>query len=432
MSSLFIYPKPRDWAVLEDIVADVLSRKYRSYNLQRYGRSGQGQQGIDIVGPVMGRLIGIQCKHHPKGNISTDEIDKLIGKSEEFSPQPQELVIATSADRDITAHNHVLQISQQREAESKYPVSIKFWDDILDWLFDYPNLAYKHFTKYFPRQDFEHLNIPGLEDRNKHTVTWPTNRSTLTEAVTKSIGSIPRETPYNLTLGITDFPAIEFTDLVDVELHLDQLTTGESSVEAAFAQTAALLTEIKTTIADTAFSKQLFVRLQSRLSTAFLLGWVFRRVTHYNMILIFHDQVWSTNGLPEVVTNLHDALPEMWNSDSREIALYLSISRGIRDDVARTIETWDKRPYALLGLELDARGIDSAAQALSIAREISRKIKTYSDRWGMEKIHLFAAVPAALATLIAYHLNAIRPMSLYFMNESRNAYVLAGTLTNEL
>lgn len=431
MSNLFIFPKPRDWPTFEDIVADVFSRKYRSYNLQRYGRNGQGQHGIDIVGPVGNGLIGIQCKHHPSSTISIGEINGLVRKAEEFAPQPQELIIATSADRDTTAHNHVLQVSQQRESESKFPVSIKFWDEIVDWLFEYPNLAYKHFTRFFPSQALERLAFPGMGDRNKHTVSWPTDRSDLLESVTRSIGSIPRVTPYDLTLGITDFPAIDFAGLADVELHLDHLTSGESA-EADFAQTLKLLSEFQSTIADTAYSKQLFVRLHSRISTAFLLGWMFRKVTKYDLILIFGEQTWATGGLPEVVTNLRDALPELLDSSSREIALYLSISRDIRGDVAESIRKWTRKPYALLGLELDPGGIDNAAQALSIAKATSSRIKAYTDKWKMERLHLFIAAPPALAVLIAYHLNAIRPINLYFMNESRSAYVLAGTLTNDL
>ncbi len=52
--------------------------------------------------------------------------------------------------------------------------------------------------------------------------------------------------------------------------------------------------------------------------------------------------------------------------------------------------------------------------------------------WGTQKIHLFGAMPAALATLISYNLNAISPIYIYFMEESRSTYKLGGILTNEL
>ena len=45
----FIFPKPRDWNAFEDIVCDVLARKYQNLNLQRYGRSGQRQHGVDSM-----------------------------------------------------------------------------------------------------------------------------------------------------------------------------------------------------------------------------------------------------------------------------------------------------------------------------------------------------------------------------------------------
>src|SRR5688500_4670396 len=100
MSTHFIFPKPSDWNTLEDIVSDVFSRKYRNYNFQRYGRLGRNRSGVDVAGPAQEGLIGIQCKHHPKGNISIDEINHELELSEGFSPPLTEFVIATSADRD--------------------------------------------------------------------------------------------------------------------------------------------------------------------------------------------------------------------------------------------------------------------------------------------------------------------------------------------
>ena len=233
MSNQFIFPKPRDWNTFEDIVADVVSRKYQTYNLQRYGRGGQKQYGVDIVGPITEGLLGIQCKHHPDRNIPIKEINDEIGKSQEFSPGLQELMIATSASRDTTAHKHVLEVSEKREVKGDYPVIIKFWEDIIGWLFEYPDLVYKHFTKYFPAHDFEYLNLPGLNNRNKQTLSWPTTRSDILAVAEKNAGSIPREDPYSLTLGVTNFPDVEFAELVDIEVQLQQIIAEGSAEESA-------------------------------------------------------------------------------------------------------------------------------------------------------------------------------------------------------
>jgi len=158
MSTHFIFPKPKDWNTLEDIVCDVFARKFNNYNLQRYGRNGQRQSGIDIAGYTHEGLLGIQCKHHPRGNIPVSEIDDEIDESQSFKPKLDSFFIATSADRDTTAHAHVLQATENRNLVGKYPVIIKFWDDIYNWLTEFPDLIYKHFTKYFPIQELEDIH----------------------------------------------------------------------------------------------------------------------------------------------------------------------------------------------------------------------------------------------------------------------------------
>jgi hypothetical protein len=65
--------------------------------------------------------------------------------SEKFKPGLSEFIVVTSAERDVAAHNLVLKISLERKKLGKYPVSIKFWDDVYNWLVEYPDLVYKHF-----------------------------------------------------------------------------------------------------------------------------------------------------------------------------------------------------------------------------------------------------------------------------------------------
>jgi len=140
MTTHFIFPKPQDWSAFEDIVCDVFARKYQNLNLQRYGRSGQRQHGVDIAGLIRGGVLGVQCKHHVRGSLKTKEIDDEIAESEQFRPGLSEYVIATSADRDTKAHKHVLEISAARQAAGVYPVTLKFWEDICAWLAEYPDL----------------------------------------------------------------------------------------------------------------------------------------------------------------------------------------------------------------------------------------------------------------------------------------------------
>lgn len=79
------YPKPTNWDEFEDICLSSFKTRWRSSNLQRHGRQGQAQQGVDIfssdnfLAPV-----GIQCKNTVLG-ISTAIVDTEIIEAENFS-----------------------------------------------------------------------------------------------------------------------------------------------------------------------------------------------------------------------------------------------------------------------------------------------------------------------------------------------------------
>jgi hypothetical protein len=432
MSTHFIFPKPRDWNAFEDIVCDVFSRKLGNYNLQRYGRSGQKQSGVDIAGLTADGILGIQCKHHPSGIISKSEIDGEISKSEGFLPQLCKFIITTSADRDARAHQHVLNLSDTRKNEGKYPIGIMFWEDIYNLLVEFPDLVYKHFTKYFPVKDLEHIQLPGIHQSNKTTIRWPITFPSLKESIEKTMGSVDKIDPYKLTVGLTSFPNTGFHGIVDLEIDLSDLFSSEVDPEESFIKSSDVLNKLKGFTNKPFFSKELLVHLQARLTLSFLLGWVFRRVSHYDLKLIFSDQVWATSGLPLVPSGLTPDLPIFLDQSSNDIVLVFEISRKISPSAIEFIGTWENQPKVVLIYGLDSSSISSAAHALSLSIDISFRIKSIIDKWGAHKIHLFGAMPAALATLISYHLNAICPISIYFMDHSRKEYRLGGTLVNDL
>ena len=57
-------PIPKDAYEFESITVDVLNIVYPGRNLQRYGRQGQNQHGIDVRTIDKGELIVAQCKDY--------------------------------------------------------------------------------------------------------------------------------------------------------------------------------------------------------------------------------------------------------------------------------------------------------------------------------------------------------------------------------
>lgn len=144
-------PPPTDWAEFESIVLDAMSIRWTSPDLQKIGRSGQRQQGVDIYGlNNLGQPVGIQCKKR-KGKLKEKEVDTEIANATHFQPALSVLYIATTQQLDAPLQSKVRLKSAARVAAGEFAIQILFWDDIIQSLvtnpqvfaIHYPNLASK-------------------------------------------------------------------------------------------------------------------------------------------------------------------------------------------------------------------------------------------------------------------------------------------------
>ncbi|MEQ4618035.1 MAG: hypothetical protein ABN482_08315 [Corticimicrobacter sp.] len=143
------YPKPTSWDEFEDICLSSFKTRWRSPDLQRHGRQGQAQLGVDIYGEDnLSRPVGIQCKNTIHG-ITTALIAAEIAEAEKFKPALQSLFIATTADTDKTLQAHVRALSATRAAAGKFTVDIVFWDAIEHDLSGDPRELAKHYQPFF-------------------------------------------------------------------------------------------------------------------------------------------------------------------------------------------------------------------------------------------------------------------------------------------
>ena len=423
MYTNFIFPKPKDFDTFEDVVCSLYSRMCNNPNLQRYGRAGQKQNGIDVVGFKDKILLGIQCKSHPENDITTREIDEEIQKAEGFTPSIDELIICTSAHRDTETTAHVLSVNAARLQKGLFPISIRYWDDIYDDLAKYPDILHRHFLQYFPLEKLEHIQIPA-QTLDKQTAMWPVSIDELKHVANTNVGQIAQCEKYSLKLGFSTFADVNADRQVDLDINLcDELAIGSDAVETT-------LKSVKNLLSDTFFSKHLEIQLQVRLSVAFQLGWQFRKVTGYELRVISRGQVWQTYDLPYVASGLLSGLPELRNSQSNEVVIILNISRDITSSVNEFVDGFKEQPLAVLQYGLDGHVIHNAAQALSLAKEISRTIKDIFDKWSVKRVHLFASMPASLSALVGYHLNAIGTIDVYYFDDTRSNYQLAFEISN--
>ncbi len=156
-------PPPKSEDEFEDMVTDILMEYWKDPGAIRYGRSGQKQDGIDILGKSKvfnGRKVAAQCKN--KSNITIGEIRDIIDevrcgfhqKIEALS----ELVIAISCPRDTKIQKEIIQ----QQKKNDFSIVVFFWEDVIQRIaFDE-----KLISKYYPTWQ------PSIEPEPALDVEW--------------------------------------------------------------------------------------------------------------------------------------------------------------------------------------------------------------------------------------------------------------------
>jgi len=134
-------PPPANWQDFEGLCLDLLCEIYGIDQVQKYGRPGQEQSGIDIIiGPdPKNDWIGVQCKKkevYPEKHLSESEVQREVTNATAFKPTISQYIIVTSAPRDKKIQDLAMEITERHRGrgEGKFSVKIWSWDDIEELL----------------------------------------------------------------------------------------------------------------------------------------------------------------------------------------------------------------------------------------------------------------------------------------------------------
>lgn len=155
-------PAPKSWDEFEDIVTDVAKLKWKNPNITRYGRTGQRQNGVDIIGEpfyIKNEFAGLQCKNIGQ-KLDINMVNDEIQKAELFDPPIKEFILACTNERDVSLQTEIMKISQLRMKSRKFSVIIWFWDDLSLELAESSTLMEKHYPQFFK-------NFKGSVTRDK-------------------------------------------------------------------------------------------------------------------------------------------------------------------------------------------------------------------------------------------------------------------------
>jgi cellulose synthase operon protein C len=141
-------PKPKDWQALQRNCVLLFRAELGDAHAQEYGRNGQNQGGIDILGRRQGNsnhYVGVQCrliiKPEPKQIILSD-CRKALGL--QFGLK--EIIFATTAPNDTAATNTAFEVEQILRAEGHDVIVVTYGWEALQNLIALHDVAYAAFV----------------------------------------------------------------------------------------------------------------------------------------------------------------------------------------------------------------------------------------------------------------------------------------------
>jgi tetratricopeptide (TPR) repeat protein len=139
---------PLYWKRFEDLCHRLWMLEWRCQTIQKNGRQGQQQRGVDIFGIPDGkrRYYGIQCKCKStwRGKFSpiltAEDIDQEVEVAEGFRQKLQNLIIATTAPADAKLQEYTRELSQRRKKKRLFTVDLFFWPEIAARIFQHERI----------------------------------------------------------------------------------------------------------------------------------------------------------------------------------------------------------------------------------------------------------------------------------------------------
>ncbi|MEA2558750.1 MAG: hypothetical protein QOH06_254 [Acidobacteriota bacterium] len=141
-------PPPKGDDDFEDLARALFSAVWKDPGAKLHGRSGQGQDGVDIYGEDRAGgtgLNGVQCKQHGSNTLVTDkallkELREEVEKAKGFKPPLQRFIFATTARRSATLDQEARNLTEQHAMVGLFAVAVLGWEDIEDLLRRHPEV----------------------------------------------------------------------------------------------------------------------------------------------------------------------------------------------------------------------------------------------------------------------------------------------------
>ncbi|MDP9121581.1 MAG: SAVED domain-containing protein [Acidobacteriota bacterium] len=380
---LFAAPPPRNLRDFENLCCDLWRRLWEDPGTRMVWRSGQDQEGVDVLGrPARrGAWAGIQCMFKKESaRLSRAEIEREVQKARMFRPPLSQLLIATTAPIELTAQDAMREITTAQLREGSFPVSLVAWEEILMRLSSFPDII----RKYYPQLEFVHSG-----------------------AASENSGVVPSTASRPLRLCISSFSGLPTSERIcDEVLDLGGFFEGRAIQDQRAWQTE-IVPRLRAFLMRAASSgKPLHLELVAHSSIAFAAGSFLEAKGGLEITIsqrtssgVVEWRVLDGTSEEQDPTELRqEDLPG--DTAAHDVALALGISHSVVDDVQSYLSRSGLAVCRILSATLapapSPTGIRDGGHAFRLAQDLVSRIqrRTVHERQGV--LHLFAAAPNAL------------------------------------
>jgi hypothetical protein len=126
-------PKPKDWQALQRNCVILFRRELDDPNATEFGRLGQNQKGIDVLGKRGGdaeRLVGVQCRRIDKP-LKEAKILEDCRATLKLQGGLKEIIFATTAPDDAPATEAAIAVQRRLKQEGRdVSVTVYGWGQL--------------------------------------------------------------------------------------------------------------------------------------------------------------------------------------------------------------------------------------------------------------------------------------------------------------
>lgn len=145
-------PPPKSWSEFETLCCDIWRKVWSDPSASKNGRSGQKQNGIDIIGSPKdspGDYYAVQCKgkdSYTQSILTEKELEDEVKKAKNFSTKIKVLIIATTSPKDVGIEQRAREITADNLKNDLFSVHVFGWEDIVSTLALYEDVMNLHYN----------------------------------------------------------------------------------------------------------------------------------------------------------------------------------------------------------------------------------------------------------------------------------------------